>query len=118
MNISGVAFGNLPFAENSLWVSLVYNSPKVLQAIKAGRAIMDGKFFGGKPLQILRSLSAVKLVNVYYHTGDDELDGELLGRVTKSEGASVIVTLTSTGDTLHANWCRAVVGIAFGGLVP
>lgn len=113
-----LAFGSLPFAENSLWVSSIYINPKVLQAIKAGHAIMDGKSFGGRPLQVLRSLAAAKQINAYYHTGDDELDGDLLGCITNSNNATVTVKLTSTNTTVHANWCRAVVGIAFGGLVP
>lgn len=113
-----LAFGSLPFAEDSLWVSSVYISPRVLQAIKAGHAIMDGKSFGGRPLQVLRRLPAAKQINAYYHIGDDQLDGELLGCITNSNNAIITVRLTRMDNNVHANWCRAVVGIAFGGLVP
>ncbi|KAL5324805.1 hypothetical protein ACEPPN_005923 [Leptodophora sp. 'Broadleaf-Isolate-01'] len=110
-------FGSLPFAENKLWVQSIYISPTVLEAIRNGRAIKDGKSFGGRPLQILRSLPAAKQIDSFYHTGNIDLAADDLGSILKSNDKSVELQVDKS-STLAANWCRAVAGIAFGGLVP
>jgi hypothetical protein len=112
-----LAFGSLPFAENKHWVRSVYISPAVLRAIKNGQAIKDGKSFGGRPLQILRSLPAAKQIDAIYHTGDKVLDEDNLGCILNSNGNVMNIQIDGS-TTVAANWCRAVVGIVFGGLVP
>lgn len=112
-----LAFGSLPFAENKHWVHAVYVSPDVLEAIKKGRAIKDGKSFGPRPLQILKSLPAAKQIDAFYHTGNKDLYGAELGSILDSRDKPVN-TESRKAMTVKANWCRAVVGIAFGGLVP
>jgi hypothetical protein len=112
-----LAFGSLPFAENKHWVRSVYISPVVLKAIENGQAIKDGKSFSGRPLQILRSLPAAKQIDAIYHTGDEVLDEDNLGCILNSKG-DVMNIQVDESTTIAANWCRAVVGIAFGGLVP
>ncbi|KAL9620016.1 MAG: hypothetical protein Q9160_005393 [Pyrenula sp. 1 TL-2023] len=110
-------FGSLPCSENKLWVRSVYISPVVLQAIKKGRAIQDGKSFAGKPLQVLRILPAVKDIDAFYHAGNIDLDEDCVGAILDSKGKQVEIELGKMG-VVKANWYRAVAGIAFGGLVP
>lgn len=113
-----MAFGSLPFAENKLWVHSVYVNPGVLKAIKMGYAIKDGKSFGGKPLQVLRTLPAAKGIDAFYHYGEISLERIDLGCILNSDDTPVVVENGATKFKSNANWCRAVVGIAFGGLVP
>jgi len=116
-----LAFGSLPFAENKHWVLSIYINPEVLRAIKTGKAIKDGKSFAGNPLQVLRKLPATKEIDAFYHTGKTDLRDEGLGCILNDEDEPVKVTSTSSNDAqteVDANWCRAVTGIALGGLVP
>jgi hypothetical protein len=62
-----IAFGSLPFANAKEYVKSVYVNNGVLNAIKRGDSIVDGKSFAGRPLQILRRLPYSKQIDAYYH---------------------------------------------------
>lgn len=117
-----LAFGSLPFADSSYWVRSVYVNKDVLKTIKEERCIKDGKSFGGRPLQILRSLPGAKQIDAFYHDGDPvkaedpEEEMKLVGSIVRSN--EELMELSTPNSKVHANWGRAVVGIAFGGLVP
>ncbi|KAF4624599.1 hypothetical protein G7Y89_g13571 [Cudoniella acicularis] len=112
-----LAFGSLPFAENKHWVQSIYISPEILIAVRKGYAIKDGKSFGGRPLQILKSLPAAKGIDAFYHSLNDPVPQDRLGQILNSNNSPVVIE-RSYGPSIHADWARAVVGIAFGGLVP
>ena len=117
-----LAFGSLPFADSRYWIRSVYVNAEILQIIRKGRCVKDGKSFGGHPLQILRELPGAKQIDAYYHDGDPikhkdpEEEAKFVGSILQSNGKAV--ELLTRYLTVRANWCRAVVGIAFGGLVP
>jgi hypothetical protein len=62
-----IAFGSLPFADAKNWVRSVFVNDGVLEAIKRGDSIIDGRSFGGRPLQILKRLPGSKSIDAYYH---------------------------------------------------
>lgn len=117
-----LAFGSLPFADSRYWIRSVYVNAEVLKTIRKGRCVKDGKSFGGHPLQILRSLPGAKQIDAYYHDGDPikhevpENETKFVGSILQSNGKPV--EFSTPKLMVRANWCRAVVGIAFGGLVP
>jgi hypothetical protein len=163
-----LAFGSLPFADSTHWIQSVYVNDIILDALKEGRSIKDGKSFGGHPLQMLKRLPGAKQIDAFYHTSERlETDTHLIGRILKSNGDPISLRRPNSQTTTHgsssqpqtppapparprqrkkpgiseseilerkassqseissgvqepveASWCRAVVGIAFGGLVP
>jgi hypothetical protein len=105
------ACGSLPFAQTSRWVKSVYLKDDILQAIKDGKNIQDVREYGGPSLEFLRRLPAEKDVDAYYGVAEDFSDPERAdwkGYILKPPPNNVVV----------GQWHRAVVGIAFGGLVP
>jgi hypothetical protein len=121
-----IAFGCVPLSENDFWNLAVYVTEGVFEAIRQGRAIADAvEGYGGVAIQYLWQLPAAKDVDAYFHSASGWVeDGSCIGAVQTAGGMPVMLrpwkTLDPHGKTpsYAATWPRAVVGIAFGGLVP
>ncbi|KAK5655273.1 hypothetical protein OQA88_5840 [Cercophora sp. LCS_1] len=119
-----IAFGCVPFAENGSWIRAVYVTEGVLKGIKEGRSIRDAtQGYGGASMGYLWDLPAAREVDAMYHCvdgwGSDGQTGEL--KTLSGQGMQVETgMLKGKGGKglVRATWQRAVVGIAFGGLVP
>jgi hypothetical protein len=58
----------------------VYVNRIILDAVKEGRSIKDGKSFGGHSLQMLRRLPGAKQIDAFYHASERlETDNHLIG---------------------------------------
>jgi len=105
-----LACGSIPFADSPLWVASVYCTDGVLCAIKHGKHIQDSRTYGGSSLEYLRRLPAAKQIDAFYGVQDGNETPDIpYGAILRANGQPV-------GE--HFTWPRAVVGIAFGGLVP
>jgi hypothetical protein len=108
-----IACGSIPFADSSLWVASIYCTDNVLGAIKRGNHIQDTQAYGGPSLEYLRRLPAEKQIDAFYGVAGEQvvagMEGIPFGAILKASGQPVGRDFT---------WPRAVVGIAFGGLVP
>jgi hypothetical protein len=102
-----LACGSLPFAQTSRWVKSVYLKDDILQAIKDGKNIQDVRKYGGPSLEFLRRLPAEKEVDAYYGVAEGF-----------SADRKRYILKPSPKNKEVGQWHRAVVGIAFGGLVP
>ena len=107
-----MACGNLPFArpnDDVDWIKSVYVSPHVLEALKTGRNITDlpDNAFP-KAIEYLRRLPTLNSAQAWPHYGTEKSKDESgeMGLIKKCDGE------------IAGKWCRAVSGIAFGGLVP
>jgi len=99
-----LAFGSLPFADSTRWIQSVYVNDIILDAVKEGRSIKDGKSFGGHPLQMLRRLPGAKQIDAFYHTSERlETDNHLIGRILKSNGDPINLGRPSSQTTTQGS---------------
>jgi hypothetical protein len=110
-----LACGSLPFADSTDWIKSIYLTDDVLQWIREGKCIQDVQSFGGPSLEYLRRLPGAKQIDAFYGEGTQETDASRVGTILNSKQSPV---MSPEAASQRFTWAHAVVGIAFGGLVP
>ncbi|KAH8589861.1 hypothetical protein B0O99DRAFT_599496 [Bisporella sp. PMI_857] len=104
-----IACGSLPFGEDQRWIRSIHVTSRVLSGIKRGHSVQDIPSVDEESLSYLHALPQAKWIDAYSGTGR-RLDGQDMGAILEHNMQPILAQAFL--------WHKAVVGIAFGGLVP